>query len=362
MAAEYRVRIYSRTGALVYELVDYTELAYTREVNSPGMAVVSLSGNHPVASAVDLDFQLEVWRRDMAYALDWYCDFYGLIRDVKREAATSGERVSTLYAPGSMSLLGRAIIAYPANTGDRNRVATEKAETILKAMVTYNATAAGTLLDGRVRAADLSTITVQANAAGGNTLDVSCAWENLLRACQDIASVGGGDFDLIKTGALTWDFRWYLGQRGTDKSATVVFSMLRGNMANPQLSRNTLSEKTVAIIGGQGEEATRSIAVRTGTNYEADYNSSEVFVDARRMTTIAGLEGYGDQALAALQARYSLEFDVIQTPASFYGVHYDLGDLVTASFDEYTGTKKIVGITISFSDDGEQIQVVMEDA
>lgn len=363
MAVEYKVRIYSRTGTLVYELVDYTALAYTREVNAPGMAVVTLPGEHAAVAGVDLDYQLEIWRRNQTYSLDWYRDFSGLVRDVERRAEDDGVRSAILYAPGDLSLLGRAIVAYKADTANRCKFTTAKAETILKNLVKYNATSSGTLVDGRVRAVDIGGITVQADGAGGNTLDVACAWQNLLGALQDVAAVGGGDFDLVKTGAAAWEFRWYAGQLGTDRSATVLFSLARGNMAAPVLTRNTLSERTVAIVGGQGEAAARAVAVRTGANHNASYNSVETFVDARQMTTTAGLEAAGDRALAEAQARYTLTFDVVQTPATLYGAHYDLGDLVTASFEEYSGVKKITGVAVEFTSEGdERVQVTMEDA
>lgn len=361
MAAEYRVRIYSRTGVLVYELVDYTALAYTREVNAPGMAVVTLPGEHAAAAGVDLDFRLEVWRRNQTYSLDWYRDFSGLVRDVERRAAEDGMRTATIYAPGDLSLLGRAIVGYKAATANRSKFTTAKAETVLKNLAKYNATSSGTTGDGRIRNVDLAGISLQADGAGGNTLDVACAWQNLLEACQDVAAVAGGDFDLIKTGAAAWEFRWYAGQRGTDRSATVLFALTRGNMANPVLLRNTLTEATVAVVGGQGEESARSVVIRTGANYNASYNATEVFVDARQMSTTAGLNAAGDRALWEAQARYTLEFDVVQTPSTFYGSHYDLGDLVAASFEEYSGTKKITGVAVQFDNNGEQIKVTMGD-
>ena len=360
MAAEYRVRIYSRAGALVWEPADYTALAYTRTVNEPGLAVVTLPGEH-AAAAADLDYQVEGWRRDAANGLDWYRDFSGPVRDVERRAGADGTRTATLYAPGDLSRLARAIVAYRAATANRSSFTAAKAETILKGLVTYNATSSGTTADGRVRTVDLGGITVQADGAGGNTLDVACAWQNLLSACQGVAAVGGGDFDLVKTGAAAWEFRWYAGQLGTDRSGTVRFGLTRGNMANPVLRRNTLDERTVAVVGGQGEEAERAVAVRTGANYLTVYNSVETFVDARRYSTTAGLEAAGDVALWGAQARYTLAFDVIQTPATLYGVHYFLGDLVAASFEEYSGTKKITGVAVQFDAAGEQIQVTMGD-
>lgn len=362
MATDYKLRIYNRSGVLQYEIVDFRALGYTRQVNAPGMATVVLDGAHPAVAAVDLDWQLEVWRRNPAFRLDWTCDFYGLIRDTERTSDEKGIQTATLYAPGSLHLLQRAIVAYKTGDADRSLFTADPAETIAKALVTYNATSSGTVLDGRLRAVNLTGISVQADAAGGNTLDMVCSYQNLLSALQEIAAIGGGDFDLVKTGAAAWEFRWYSGQLGTDRSATVTFALGYGNMAGPTLKRNTLNERTVAIVGGQGEADSRTVEVRTGANYAAGYNGAEMFVEGRSYSTTAGLQGAGDRALDEAKARYSLEFDVIQTPASVYGVHYGLGDLVTAQFEEYSATKKIVSVTVeAIRTGGETIKVGMAD-
>ena len=50
---------------------------------------------------------------------------------------------------------------------------------------------------------------------------------------------------------------------------------------------------------------------------------------------------------------------VLQTPASLYGLHYcvngDIGDLVTARYDDVEVTQKISGITVSLGNDGREI-------
>lgn len=361
MATEYKVRVYDRTGTLTHEIVDFYALAYSKRVNAPGMLTISLNGAHAVVSTIALDYQVEVWRRSVAEGIAWYCDFYGLFRDAQRAAGDGGNVVATLFCPGQMSLLGRSIVGYRTGVADRSEFTSAKAETIAKTLVLYNATTSGTTGDGRVRDVTLSGISNQADGATGNTLDVACSFQNLLSALQEISAVGGGDFDLIKTGGATWQYRWYAGQRGTDRSASVVFSLAYGNMASPVLRYNAIDERTVAIVGGQGEEDARAVVVRTGANYNAAYNAVETFVDGRNYTTTAGLNAQGDRQLSDSQARVSLEFDVLQTTATTYGQEYDLGDLVKAVFAEYSATKKIIGVSVSVTLSGETISVEVAD-
>jgi hypothetical protein len=361
MATEYKVRVYDRTGALTHELTDYYALGYSKRVNAPGMLSISLNGEHDLVTSIALDYQVEVWRRNVEDDIAWYCDFYGLFRDAQRAAGDSGAVTATLYCPGQMSLLGRTIVAYRTGTADRAAFEATAAETIAKTLVTYNATSAGTTADGRIRDVDLAGISVETDGESGETLDVVCSFQNLLSALQEVASIGGGDFDLVKTDAAAWEFRWYDGQLGTDRSASVVFSLGFGNMAHPVLRYNAIDERTVAIVGGQGEGTERAAAVRTGAHHDADYNSVEAFVDGRNYTTTAGLNAQGDRYLAGMQARVSLEFDVLQTTATTYGQEYTLGDLVSAVFAEYSATKKIVGVTVNVSLSGETVSIEVAD-
>lgn len=367
--AEYALRIYNRTGVLQAILVGNTQLrdgggfrtlAYRKEVNGVGLLTFVLDADHPLLDDLDRDWQVEVWRWDNAAGIDKACDFYGFYIDDEASADDEGNSTSTVYCIGQMDLLARAIVAYKADTANRSLFTSAKAETIAKTLVTRNATSSGTTGDGRVRNVDTwgSLISVQADGATGSTIDFACAYQNLLEALQDVARIGGGDFDLVKTGAQAWEFRWYNGQLGTDRSASVIFSQGRGNMRNPRRVRNRFGEYTVAVVGGQGTEASRDVVVRTGTNYDATYNSREQFVPATQYSTTDGLNGEGDRKLAEVQARDNITFQVNETPSTRYGLHYSLGDLVTASYRDTAQTKQIVAVTVSYVDGGDKNEEV----
>lgn len=358
MAPSYQIIVKDRAGAQVAIITDFEYLTYTKQVNAPGLLQFRIRGNHAAISTFELDGQVEVYRRDAEAGIDWYADFYGLFRMERREASQN-RKFWTAFCPGQMDFLRRAIVAYPAGTADRSEFTSDPAETILKNLVTYNATTSGTTGDGRERNVDTwgGNITVEADGAGGSTIDKACAWRPLLSALQEVADAGGLDFDLVKTGAQAWQFRTYT-LLGTDRSANVVFSLAYGNMDNVTLERYALEEPTVAIVGGQGTEASRDIVIRTGTNYQASYRSHEVFVSAQQYSTTAGLQAAGDARLYELEARNRLNFRTRDTAAVRYGRDWFVGDKVTGRYEEVEQTMIVDGVTVTLQPDSEEFETI----
>ena len=356
MTASYKLRLHSAAGVLVAEVTDFWNLSYTKRVNAPGMLRFKLSADHAAVALLENRSQIEVHRRNQDLGIDWYCDFYGLYLDQHR---TYTDRATfTANCPGQIWLLGTRIAAWYAAIADRTAFTGDPAETIMKTLVDYNACANATTGNGRRRDGAITGLSIQTDGVNGNTLDWNCAWKNLLTELQALALVSGGDFDLIKTAAQAWQFRWYTGQRGTDRSATVTFALERGNMANPYYRHSRINEKTVAIVGGQGEESSRDVVIRTGTDYAAG-NDVEVFVQATNRSTTAGYNAAGDKRLDELQARDEFGFDVVQTPACLYGDvaaggHYELGDLVTARAFGIERTHKFTAATIILNANGKE--------
>ena len=346
-------------GTQYAEVVEYHNLRYTKRVNAPGLLQFDLKLAHPaVASLTDKD-QVEIRRRNADMGVARYVDFYGLVRAVNR-SYTDHDMVH-IVAPGQMSMLGWRTVAWYAGYANRSAFTTAKAETIMNTIVSYNCCAAATVANGREREGAITGLSVEADGAAGNTLDSSCHMKNILVELQDLAKVAGGDFDLVRTGAQTWQYRYYEGQLGTDRSATVIFSLDWGNMANPLYTFDRIDEKTVAVVGGQGEADDRAYVIRTGDDYNASTNNIEGFINASgQWTTTAGYQAAGDKKLDEWQARSTFTFDVLQTPACFYAEHYFLGDKVTARFGGNEYTCKVSGVTINVPDSGENEDIKLE--
>lgn len=361
MAGDYAIIIKTRAGVtkrvLTGQESGFRWLSYTRRLNDIGLLMFDLDAEHDAIDDLERDGQIEVWRWDDANSISAYCDFEALFVDEERSADNDGNSVFRAFCPGTLDFLARAVIAWYANTANRTIFSAAKAETILKTLVTYNATSSATTGNGRLRTTDLANISVASDGAGGNAITFACAQDDLLKALQDVARIGDRDFYLTRTGAQAWQFNTaqYLG---TDRSASVIFALNFGNMSNPMLKRNRLTEKTVVIVGGQGADSTRATAVRTGTNYNATYNSKEDFYPATEYTTAAGLNSVGDKRLDELRAKDDLTWDVIQTPGSLYGSHYFFGDLVTGYYQGVTATKQITGVTVTYAPSDTQPETI----
>lgn len=341
----------------------FSGLSYTRKVNAPGFMIFKLRGDHELLSTLSDKWQVEVWRKPDGQS--WAREFTGLYRQPEWNWGDYSSFQG--YCPGLMSILSWRIVNWSAGYADRTVFTSDPAETVANTLVKYNATSDATTGNGRKRDGAITGLTVEADGAAGNTINWYCAQANLLDTIQEIAKIGGGDFDVVKTSSTAWQWRWYEGQLGTDRSASVTFAMELGNMANPSYRETVIDEKTVACVWGQGEGSDRDYATRTGTNYNASTNNIEIYVNAQDVDQgdTSGLNSRGDLKLDEAEARAEFEFDVLQAPATLYGVHYFLGDKVTA-VNPFTGTSvtlKIDQVTVSFDQAGsEKIAVGMVEA
>lgn len=369
----YRFDFYDKAGDLQYILSGkaesvYLASSYTKTVNGPGLVTINLPGDADLLLGIEDKWQVEVWRKPDGQ--NWAREMIGLYR--KLDWRFTDQSRATLTCPGLMEMLRWRIIDYPEDTANKTAFAGVKAETIANTLVKFNATDAATTANGRGRNGatgyPFSELSIEENGSAGNTIDWYCARANLLDTLQDVAEIGGGDFDLVKTSATTWQWRWYEGQLGTDRTGSVIFAMKRGNMANPSYTEDRTQSATVAIVGGKTTDDARDIERVTGTGYAVD-NDIETFVTGISVKgdieadVTAALKDRGRQELEDRKDKTSFQFEVLQTENTRYGVDYFLGDLVTA-VNPITGdniTMKIKTVSVSMDATGdEQINVDME--
>lgn len=334
----------------------FLKLNCRRVVNAPGSLVFDVPADMPGLWGLADKTQAILFRRDTARGIDWYKEFVGLVRDAAYVSKT-GHRTVTLTCPGVLSILGWYHILWPANVAGRTAFTSAKAETIIKTLVTYNAVAASaTAASGRDRDARDYGVSIQADAAGGNTIDWSAnRAHTLLEELQALVLIGGGDIDLIYSSSTSRQLRFFAGQLGADKSATITFAENLGNMDNVRFGRVRSSERTAVLVAGQGQESARTTTIRTGANYSAT-NDIEEFVDAKDLNpdTAAGRQARGDKRLDELLSRDTFAFDVVQTRGTYYGPSgtgsYTLGDLVSAvKPDATTVTQQVYAVNLGWA-------------
>lgn len=364
MASIYRVDFLDRTTGTKYaEVIDYEEGAINCKVNSPGMLTLTLKKDHAVFEDLgDYDF-VEVYRKDPEKGIDWALEFGGIFVYINIAEPSEDVPYANLIAFDYLIYLNWRIIAYLAETTNRSKFSNAKAETISKTLVDYNLGPNATDSARKLSGGSLTGFTIDTDQNRGTSLTISCAFRNLLEVLQEIAVKGGGDFNIIRTGA-NLKFYWYPGQLGTDRRDTLIFAKERGNIQNPEYEKSRIDERTIVLAGGAGEAQDRYTTTFTGDTYSSA-NHKEFFMDARDLTSDDSAE-LGDRADAKLD-EYKLEetttLEIVQIEGCLYGIDYFLGDLgkVVNPITGITDDCKIVEVTQVFEQDGGQsIEVGVE--
>lgn len=347
-----------RSSPLPADGVDngFLYLSWLKKRNDIDYCEFALNYNNPDLALFTDGDQVEVWRSYKDIGLAEYRSFIGIYRDIEISASDDGILRATIRAYGLNSLLARRINAYPAAKNITTSFESVPAENIFKQLVQNNCTALATVANGRDRTAAVL-MTFSASAGLGNLLSFSCSRDNLLDTFQKYAGrAANGDFAVIKTGASTFSFEFYVNQLGTNRTATMIFSLDRANMRNPKLTLTRSAERTVAIVGGAGEKSSRIIRIITGPNYTATYDP-EVLVDQSNVQSTTQLDSIGASELANMRTIPVLAYEIIQTATYAIERDYFLGDRVRAIFAGFDFTQIIDEVAFVYEDGAERVSV-----
>jgi len=371
----YLVAVLDATNQAIAVYDDLVEVSYRKQCNRIGMAVLTVPEGHPILDLVADDVIINIYisfpymasgpsRVTYAYRQTWQIDFEGLYRDRQITTDADGNIYYLLFFPSMIEILSRYIIAWPSGVDQRSMFDNWFLAFIVNWIVKYNCTASATTANGRlrtatvIRALDLSTVVL----SGIRATTLTVGQRNVLELMQEFAPITGFDFDVIPNPTAGHEGEYWMqqyeGQRGTDRSTTMIFDMALDNLSAANMLGDRLREKTEAIVGGTGQGTTRSFSLRTGDNSSAT-NEYEVFVDAAAEPTTEGMEAIGDARLGELKATAKVSASVISSRGYVYGQHYQHGDLVTVQIGDTSVVRKIDAVDVSFSQN-QRVDVRLE--
>jgi len=356
----YRLDVYNYSTKL-NQFSDIITLESALKVNAVGWIRFTISADHPVIPDLIKYNIIKLYRQNSIFT--WYLENVGIITKLVYSYDQSNHQLLTVTAMHPNWLLSTRINNFYPIVSNKSSFVSQKGEFISKQLVKYNLTSYATEANGRLRdgTSTIQPITIQADSGNGHSITIHCAYTNILTLLQKIAVTGGGDFNMVDAGT-SYIFTWYLSQLGTDRHASVFFSVDRGNIANPTYTIDYTEEKTALIIGGLGELDQRNIVILASSDF-SDVNDKEDFYPSYTEDDNS-LTAQGYKHLALHKAIKALTFQVIQIPSSSYGTHYFLGDLVSIT-NPYTGlstTSKIVQAQINISQtSGEKITFDLTD-
>lgn len=357
MAPQYTIFIRTSAGAITANLTAMIGVKISRVLNGFDIAQTVITGSDPNAQYITYGAYVEIFRRDITAGVPNQREFAGVIYQSK---ATINEVTTISFmAVGFEILLQNRIIAYFAGVANRSVFAAQPAETVMKTLFNYNAGSLATTANGRFLNGVITGATTGATSGAGNTISVGVAGQNLLTAMQSIQEIAGGDFAVIYTAPATFTFTWYTGQRGADRSATVIFSTATGTIGELVIEQLRIDDFNAVIVAGVGAESARAIVTRPAV-LPTGFDLREQWIDARNgQNTTAALQSTGDLELGlATKGRVTYSAQILQTPAMRYGVEYFIGDLVSVYTGSGTVTQKVNAVALSMDSQGrEQIQI-----
>lgn len=158
-------------------------------------------------------------------------------------------------------------------------------------------------------------------------------WTPLLALFQELATSGAVNgipcgFRIVQKPAGLW-FETY---QPVNRSASVRFSLGIGNIKGFTY-RHTPPEANYVFVGGQGEDTARTIFEQGDSESIAKWGRREAFVDASSAQNSTELGEAATKALTEMGEKSSLGITPIDLPTMTFGVHYGLGDRVSAVLD-----------------------------
>jgi hypothetical protein len=160
-------------------------------------------------------------------------------------------------------------------------------------------------------------------------------WQPLLTLFQEIATASPSagipcGFRIVQQVGVGL---WFETYRPVDRTDDVIFSFGRENLLGIDY-RHTPPEANYVYVGGQGDGTARTIYEQGDAASIAKWGRKEAFVDASSAANTGELAQAATKALTEMGEKSSLGIRPVDTPALAYGVHYGLGDRVTAVMDE----------------------------
>jgi hypothetical protein len=342
---------------------------YSRTVNGVGQCAIEFADEGIIDSLFGVDYQIEIRRRDPDAGIDWYTEGEYFWRGSERFADDNNQLIYQAIGTSYNFLLDGAVVAYNAGTAPaaKNGIG----ETVIKQFVDENI-GPGATSPPRLYANVKPGLAIEADATQGANWQGDRAYTKLLDVCQDVAITGGFDFDIVGTGAATFEFRVYYPQRGFDRTTVGLnpatglngagnrpaqFSIQLGNMIQPRLITDRTADANAIIVIGQGAGGARTVVQRTfaGDIVLSPWNRREAVANASNEAAPGALNAVGDRELLRRQRVIAFDFEALQTPASAYGRDYHFGDLVTARWLEVEYNLQITGVKITVDANGERV-------
>ena len=352
--SSYTLMLYSSTGVLLRTLesspdgITWTgSLNYARAVNQVGTLTVTFPWDTLLWRQLKPESIIEVWRRGertgrrRALSTLWW---------VRSRAVTLTETGAVTIAIGCEDMLGliaRRMVLYAPGTPESDK--TGAAETLIKGYVTDNFISRNSLAQY---------LSIESDNANGPTLTTAYSWQNVLSSCQTIcqASTQYGTYmcmDLEIETVLSYVFRVYTGQRGTDRSPSgispLTLSPEAGILGGGTYTQDYHASIAYVAVTGQGDPSGgQSVGTATDASLLAlgPFALTEHQGNGQNVAATTSLDTLANADLRANRPNISGTWTLVEGPGCIWGRDVDFGDQVTFKYLSILTPVWVEGVSI----------------
>jgi len=309
-----------------------TSIRLCRRFREVGEFEMVLPLSHPMAGRIERD-QILCPAGDASKAM--------IVESVTRDTGTGSMNVTGYTLSG---LLRRRICVPPVHSGDAygyDRIVAD-AESVMRHYVENNVVSP----QSEARRMDCIVLESENEKRGMQSVPWSARFEQLDELLAAIGAYCDAGYAIVPDMQKRKLVFTYLPGRdltGSQGSTRVTFGMHMGNVSGTVEMQSAQQEKNAAVVGGAGEDENRLIlAICPGG--ESGMQRREMFVDAGSVSDPQEIAYEGERRLSQHASIHSIRADVLETPSCQYGVHWDLGDLVTVTTPEVQMTARITQV------------------
>lgn len=277
----------------------------------------------------------------------------GPVTKLDRTRKSFTDRVTISGPDDTVWLSNRLVMPQPASTAppystSAYDVRSGVASTVLFGYVNANAG------PGAIAARRVAVLTMDSDPVVGSSLPGQQGrYQTLLELAQSIAAAGGDlGFRIVSTGAGGLKFQVY---QPSDRTTTVKFSPELGNLGDFDYELGA-PVGNYGVGGGGGEGTARTIVEAADAASVTAWGRIEFFRDRRDTTDTTQITSTLGEELAKRASTSAATITPIDTPQVAFGVHYNLGDRVTAVLDGVEIAEVVREAKLTFDSSGVKIE------
>jgi hypothetical protein len=196
-------------------------------------------------------------------------------------------------------------------------------------------------------------------------------YDNLFQIFQQTCQQVGIDFKISRTSGVNTELNiGYLTVNRTQSAnypvtPFVLLTPQRGNLSNPSFLRDRTDEQNFVYMQGKGQGSSRyTIEWQDSSATSASpFNRIEFAADARNVEKgdSLGILSEAKDALKEKQQVIKFDFEPEGTrPGNIYRQNWDVGDLITATWDSNTANLRILAVEMNVTESGEYLGITTQ--